>query len=571
MRTRRLLSPARAALGAALLLGLSSAALALPRTSAVEIDDGAFALGSTLVLPSPDLAKLEMEDAKVSGGPFRYGIQIPVADLRLGSKDFGQWSVGADGVAEWRFELMSPAAKSLDFHFSSLRLPAGASLTIRGEGKDNIRVVTADQLSGDGFWSPYVAGERATLELRVPKALRSQVRLELASVTHGYRGLFENADAGQKSGSCNVDVACSAGNGWQDQMSSVGQYTFSNGGSSYVCTGTLMANTGVTTTPYFLTANHCMSTQTVASTIVVYWNYQGANCRAAGSSASGTSLAKSISSHSQSGSTLRATSAASDFTLLQLSTNVPTAASPFFSGWNRGTTAATSARGIHHPAGHEKRFSTDNNALSVSGYGGAAGTTHWRVGNWEGGTTEGGSSGSGLWDQNKLLVGQLHGGSAACGNTLSDYYGRLSTSWTGGGTNATRLSNWLDPGNTGATTRAGYRLAGFYQTNTDTTISDNATVESSLAVSGRSGNAPTTLRVNVRLMHTYVGDMKVDLVAPNGSVFTVHNRTGAGADNLYQSYTVNASASIANGTWRLRVNDNASGDSGFIDAWSLQF
>ena len=72
-------------------------------------------------------------------------------------------------------------------------------------------------------------------------------------------------------------------------------------------------------------------------------------------------------------------------------------------------------------------------------------------------------------------------------------------------------------------------------------------------------------------MHSYVGDMKVDLVAPNGSVFTVHNRTGAGADNLYQSYTVNASASIANGTWKLRVNDNASGDTGFIDAWSLQF
>jgi len=183
----------------------------------------------------------------------------------------------------------------------------------------------------------------------------------------------------------------------------------------------------------------------------------------------------------------------------------------------------------------------------------------------------GGSSGSGLWDQNKRLVGQLHGGSAACGNTLSDYYGRLSVSWTGGGTNATRLSNWLDPTGTGATTRDGYRYAGHFQNATDYTIADNATVESPITVSGRTGNAPTTLRVNVRLMHTYIGDAKVDLVAPNGSVFTLSNRVGGSADNLYQSYTVNASASVANGTWKLRVNDNATGDTGTIDVWSLQF
>lgn len=551
------------------LLACGSAALAKP--GALPIDDqGAFALGDTLVLPAPDVAKLQMEDAKVQGGPYRYGVQIPVADLGISDKAYGRWSE-EDGIAIWQFDLASPGARTLDFHFSKLALPGNATLTIRGEGKDNYRYIDASQLSASGFWSPYIAGERATLELRVPARQRAGVALELASVTHGYRGLFEEADTGQKSGSCNVDVACSAGNGWHEQMSSVGQYTFSSGGSSYVCTGTLMANTSVSNTPYFLTANHCMSTQTVASTIVVYWNYQGANCRAPGSSASGTALAKSIASHSQSGSTLRATHAPSDFTLLQLSTNVPVAASPYFSGWSRSTTAPTSARGIHHPAGHEKRFSSDNNALTVSGYGGASGTTHWRVGNWESGTTEGGSSGSGLWDQNKRLVGQLHGGSAACGNTLSDYYGRLSVSWTGGGTNATRLSNWLDPTGTGATTRDGYRYAGHFQNATDYTIADNATVESPITVSGRSGNAPTTLRVNVRLMHTYIGDAKVDLVAPNGSVFTLSNRVGGSADNLYQSYTVNASASVANGTWKLRVNDNATGDTGTIDVWSLQF
>lgn len=569
------LSPSfvRAPLVVALLSCLATAAHAINDRRAVEINDGAFAHGHTLVLPGPDVTKLRMEDAKQHGGPFRYGVQIPVSEFGIDLKRQGFWSETSDGLAEWRFELVSPAAKTLDFHFSKLRLPAGASLTIRGEGKENLRYITAEQLSGESYWSPYVIGEKATLELRVPKAERGRVALELASVTHGYRGLFETADLSQKSGSCNVDVACSQGNGWQDQMSSVGQYTFSSGGSSYVCTGTLVANTGNTATPYFLTANHCLSTQTVASTVVVYWNYQNPQCRAPGSSASGTAISKStFSSHSQSGSTLRATYAPSDMTLLQLSSNVPTAASPFFSGWSRSTAAPTSARGIHHPAGHEKRFSTDNNALTVSAYGGGSGTTHWRVGNWESGTTEGGSSGSGLWNQSGLLVGQLHGGSAACGNTLSDYYGRLSVSWTGGGTNATRLSNWLDPGNTGATTKTGYRTTGFFQNATDVTISDNATVESSITVSGRTGNAPSTLRVNVRVTHTYIGDMKIDLVGPNGAVVaTLHNRTGGSADNIYQTYTANASAQLANGTWRLRINDNATGDTGRIDAWSLQF
>lgn len=567
------LSCLRAPLAVALLSCLATAAHAIEDRRAVEINDGAFAHGHSLVLPGPDVSKLRMEDAKQSGGPFRYGVQIPVSEFGIDLKRQGFWSETSEGVAEWRFELVSPAAKTLDFHFSTLRLPAGASLTIRGEGKENLRYITAEQLSGESYWSPYVFGEKATLELRVPKAERGRVALELASVTHGYRGLFETADLSQKSGSCNVDAACSQGNGWQDQMSSVGQYTFSSGGSSFVCTGTLVANTGNTTTPYFLTANHCLSTQTVASTVVVYWNYQNPQCRAPGSSASGTSISKStFSSHSQSGSTLRATYAPSDMTLLQLSTNVPTAASPFFSGWSRSTTAPTSARGIHHPAGHEKRFSTDNNALTVSAYGGGSGTTHWRVGNWESGTTEGGSSGSGLWNQSGLLVGQLHGGSAACGNTLSDYYGRLSVSWTGGGTNATRLSNWLNPTGSTATTKAGYRAAGFYQNATDVTISDNATVESSISVTGRSGNAPSTLRVNVRVTHTYIGDMKIDLVGPNGAVVaTLHNRTGGSADNIYQTYTANASAQLANGTWRLRINDNATGDTGRIDAWSLQF
>jgi serine protease len=112
---------------------------------------------------------------------------------------------------------------------------------------------------------------------------------------------------------------------------------------------------------------------------------------------------------------------------------------------------------------------------------------------------------------------------------------------------------------------------GFFQNLTDFQIRDNTTVESPISVTGRTGNAPTGLRVAVRIIHTYIGDLKVDLVAPSGQIYTVHNRTGGSADNIITTYTVNASAATANGTWRLRVNDNAAGDTGFIDSWSLQF
>ncbi|MGW2827272.1 proprotein convertase P-domain-containing protein, partial [Streptomyces sp. NPDC001443] len=60
-------------------------------------------------------------------------------------------------------------------------------------------------------------------------------------------------------------------------------------------------------------------------------------------------------------------------------------------------------------------------------------------------------------------------------------------------------------------------------------------------------------------------------VAPDGTVYTLHNHTGASADNIAQTYTVNASSEVANGTWTLRVNDNAASDTGRIDAWNLTF
>ncbi len=110
-----------------------------------------------------------------------------------------------------------------------------------------------------------------------------------------------------------------------------------------------------------------------------------------------------------------------------------------------------------------------------------------------------------------------------------------------------------------------------YTNTTDFTISDNSTVNSPIVVSGRTGNAPSNASVTVAIVHTYQGDLKVDLVAPDGSLYNIHNRTGAGTDNINKTVTLNLSTELLNGTWNLRVNDNAGGDVGRIDSWSVTF
>ena len=110
-----------------------------------------------------------------------------------------------------------------------------------------------------------------------------------------------------------------------------------------------------------------------------------------------------------------------------------------------------------------------------------------------------------------------------------------------------------------------------YTNSTDYAIGDNTTVDSPITVSGRSGNAPTNASVTVAIVHTYQGDLKVDLVAPDGSLYNVHNRSGGSADNVNKTVTFNLSSEPLNGTWRLRVNDNAAGDTGYINSWSVTF
>ncbi|MEU9182125.1 M28 family metallopeptidase [Streptomyces sp. NPDC048550] len=112
-----------------------------------------------------------------------------------------------------------------------------------------------------------------------------------------------------------------------------------------------------------------------------------------------------------------------------------------------------------------------------------------------------------------------------------------------------------------------------FENTADVNIPDSpgAAVTSPITVSGVTGNAPATTKVDVNIVHTYRGDLVVDLIAPDGTVYNLHNRSGGSADNLVQTYTVNASSEVANGVWKLQAKDGAAQDVGYINSWKITF
>jgi subtilisin-like proprotein convertase family protein len=104
---------------------------------------------------------------------------------------------------------------------------------------------------------------------------------------------------------------------------------------------------------------------------------------------------------------------------------------------------------------------------------------------------------------------------------------------------------------------------------TDINIPDLGTVQSPVTVSGCSGNAGTSSQVAVRILHTYRGDLVIDLIAPDGSSYRLKSQAADPADNVDTTYPVNLSSEPRSGTWHLRVSDVYGQDIGYLDTWSL--
>ena len=272
------------------------------------------------------------------------------------------------------------------------------------------------------WWTPAVDGDELVIEIELPAGFApSLVQVSVPSVLHIYKDIFNLIDDGSttytkinNAGGCTLDSTCH--DEYARQRDAVARMHYVTATGGYLCTGTLLNDRNGTGTPYFLTANHCISNQTEASTLQTFWFYRTPTCNSRVLSANSKTL--------KNGAKLLYTSNMPDATLLVLNDTPPAGA--VFAGWDTtpiGNGAAVV--GIHHPGGDLQKISFGN-VIGTSactpgtGFYNCVGTTamtesFYRV-QWSQGMTEGGSSGSGLF-VNGVLTGVLSNGTASCSKT----------------------------------------------------------------------------------------------------------------------------------------------------------
>jgi hypothetical protein len=306
--------------------------------------------------------------------------------------------------------------------------------------------------SGRTYWAPAVDGADATVEIEIPKNVASSaVLVSVPSISHIFMSNKEintataqiNYTGDTNAGlSCQIDVTCSSPR--PAATDAVVHIRFNEGALTYICSGTMLNDNINSATPYLLTANHCISSQTVASTMTTWFKYRSTTCN------DGTAGEYYP---TYGGATLLYTAYGTDSTLLKLN-NAPSVSGILYAGWDATTapTVATSIHSVHHPRGDQQRLSRGS-ITSYSSRSSTSANTFFGSDIANGsildvtlttGLTEGGSSGSGLFkgtDANPQLIGQLFGGSTpACGSPKYNVYGRFDVAYNAG------MSDWLNQG-----------------------------------------------------------------------------------------------------------------------------
>ena len=425
------------------------------------------------VFDEPNIAALKIEDSLTDNSgtaPWRFGFNN---NTNINISNSGTWINLSNGDRIWQLVVVCKNALTINLTFSQTVIPTGNELYVYNPSKDFILgKFTASHLYNGELGTELVPGEMTIVEYFVPKG-SSIGNVNICTVTHGYRTPNEfllKAFGG--SGACNVNVNCPEGAAWTQQRNSVVMLV---SGSNGFCTGALINNTLNDGKPYVLTANHCYSNP---ATWIFRFQWESTSCINPSTSPTFQSL---------SGAVLRAQGTPSDFCLVEITGGlvngtVPAAYTPYFSGWDNTETISPSAVCIHHPSGDIKKIAIENNALISTSFGGSPSNSHWGVLSWDLGVTEPGSSGSPLFNQNRRIIGQLHGGASACGaSVLSDEYGKVSVSWNpAGSTTSGQLKHWLDPNNTNASFVDGYDPSNAPTITLDAGLSNSAFIQTSL-------------------------------------------------------------------------------------------
>lgn len=380
----------------------------------------------------------------------------------------GNWIELSNGDRLWRVKIKSDGAQALLLYYNKFFLPTGATLHVYTEDKTEIRgAFTSFNNPRNGYFATGLThGESCIIEYFEPVKVKGQGIISLNEIGHAYRwvnSIFPNVRGGSalglnQSDACEVNINCEEGNDWQNEKRAVSCIIVQSQQGQGICSGTLINNVREDCTPYLLSAQHC--SEFVSSNQYAQWifhfNYESPDCNNPNSV--GTldddfvvGCTKKADSDDNGGDT------GSDFLLLELNQQPPTAFNVYYAGWDAAPTAPTGGVCIHHPEGDIKKISTYQQTGVNTSWGGSSPGTHWRI-KWVvstngHGVTEPGSSGSAIFNTSKKIVGTLTGGDSFCSSPNSpDFFGKISYHFTlNGNTASTQLKPWLDPDNTGTT------------------------------------------------------------------------------------------------------------------------
>lgn len=405
------------------------------------------------VISNPFTVQQLIEDEERSEDmPERVGINLAT---RLSVAEDGEWDILPSGERICRLKIESNGALALSLYYSNFEIPQASQLYIyNGDHSHLLGAYTSEtNPQGGAFATEFVAGDNLILEY-VDNSSGELPKINIEKICYGYKNLKVSSIDKLR---CMVDVVCSEGEDWINEKDGVVKMVTVIGNYSYLCSATLLNNTSEDCTPYIYTAFHCLEGDgTIASAIdlkktIFYFNYEAVECGSDEIKDTETIVGCTL----LEGKSL-ASSDGLDQALLLISSDIPTSLVPYFNGWDRGITPPQRGVSIHHPKGAVKKISTYISqatsgtwpSISLGGV-----NAHWvvqftRTANGHS-ATEGGSSGSPLFNQNKLVVGALTGGNSSCENPQgSNYYGKLQRFWS-------YISKYLDPINSGTTSLQG--------------------------------------------------------------------------------------------------------------------